>query len=97
MNINMKLQVIQGKRYEVDGNKGAALFGIEKTDGSNPDLIGMDIMKLNCDYELVDQLREFLPCECELVCKPIQGAGQKMSFRVLSVKPVPKPGNQKAA
>lgn len=95
MNITMKLKLIQGKRYQVDGNKGGQLFGIEVADGSNPDLIGMDIMKLNCDYDLIDTLRSHLPCDCEVICKPIQGAGQKMSFRVLSVKPIR--GDSKAA
>ncbi|MCP8686072.1 hypothetical protein [Marinobacterium sedimentorum] len=88
MNITLTGQVIQAKRYNMDGNKGAALYMTQKSDGTNEDLVGLEIMKLAAPYEVVEQLREHLPCNCEIVAQPVQGAGQKMSFKVLSIKPV---------
>ncbi|PSL12654.1 hypothetical protein CLV44_11612 [Marinobacterium halophilum] len=88
MNINMTADVIQASRYDMDGNKGASIYATQKTDGSNPDRAGLELMKLTCDYGVVDLLRDFLPCKCEIVAQPTQGAGQKMAFKVVSIKPL---------
>ena len=88
MNITMQADVIQATRYDMDGNKGASISATQQSDGSNANRAGLDIMKMAADYDVVEQLRAHLPCTCEIVAKPEQGAGQKMSFRVVSVKPV---------
>ena len=87
MNIQMSGQVIQAKRYSMDGNQGANLFLVQEADGSNPDMCGQEIMKLQADYAVVDQLRNHLPCECDIIAKPVAGAQQKMSFKVVQIKP----------
>ncbi len=88
MNITMRATVLQGRRYNMDGNQGAYLIATQQCDGTNPDMIGNELMKLACGYEVIDQLRAHLPGECELICQPMQGAGQKMALKVLSVKPL---------
>jgi len=88
MNINMTADVIQASRYDMDGNKGGTIITTQKSDGTNPDRVGMELMKLGCDYAVIDQLRDHLPCKCEIVAQPTQGAGQKMAFKVVSIKPV---------
>lgn len=88
MNITMTADVIQVSRYDMDGNKGGSIITTQKSDGTNPDRAGLELMKLACDYATVDLLRDHLPCKCEIVAQPTQGAGQKMAFKVLSIKPV---------
>ncbi|SIQ85489.1 hypothetical protein [Marinobacterium stanieri] len=87
MNITMTADVIQASRYDMDGNKGGSIIVTQKSDGTNENRIGMELMKLACDYGVIDQLRDHLPCKCEIVAQPTQGGGQKMAFKVLSIKP----------
>ncbi len=87
MNITMTADVIQASRYDMDGNKGGSIIATQKSDGTSENRIGMELMKLACDYGVIDLLRDHLPCKCEIVAQPTQGAGQKMAFKVLSIKP----------
>ena len=90
MNIQMSGMVIQAKRYSMDGNKGASIYLTQQASGDNEDLCGLDIMKLSADYSVVEQLKSHLPCECKITATPVPGAQQKMSFKVVSIEPVPK-------
>lgn len=97
MNMNFTGTVIQAKRYSMDGNQGASIYLTQETDGDNPDVCGLDIMKMSADYGVVDQLKNVLPCECEIVAKPVAGAQQKMAFKLVSIKPVTKATQRPAA
>ena len=88
MNVEMTGDVIQAKRYEMEGNKGGSLLMTQANDGSNDDLAGLEVMKLTADYELVDSLRAVLPSKCKVVARPVAGAGTKMNFKVVSCTPV---------
>lgn len=87
MNMNFTGTVIQAKRYSMDGNQGASIFLTQPSDGENPDVCGLEIMKMTADYTVVEQLRNVLPCECDIVAKPVAGAQQKMAFKLVSIKP----------
>lgn len=91
MNITMTGNVIQAKRYSMDGNKGASVYLTQPTSGDNDDVCGLDIMKLTADYGVVDILRGKVPCECKIVAQPVPGAQQKMAFKVVSIEPIVKP------
>ncbi len=73
-----RLQVIGLRRYDFDGNRGAQIFCAQAADGTNPDVIGMDVMQFNAPYSLLDTIDpkavpgEF---ECQLFFK--RGAGGK--------------------
>ena len=88
MNMNFEGTVIQARRYDMDGNKGGAIFLTQDSDGDNQDMAGLEIMKMTAAYEVVDQLRAHLPCKCKIVAKPVQGAQQKMSFKLVSIEPI---------
>ncbi|WP_261843500.1 hypothetical protein [Aliamphritea ceti] len=87
MNMNFTGTVIQAKRYSMDGNQGASIFLTQPTDGDNPDVCGLEIMKMSADYSVVELLKNVLPCECDIVAKPVAGAQQKMAFKLVSIKP----------
>ncbi|MDI3323927.1 hypothetical protein QKW35_06030 [Pontibacterium granulatum] len=96
MNVEMVGDVIQAKRYNMDGNRGGSILMTQSNDGSNDDLAGLEVMKMTADYEVVDKLRASLPCKCKVVARPVAGAGQKMAFKVVSVEPVQRPAQQQA-
>lgn len=97
MNINMTGDVIQAKRYNMDGNKGGSVYLTQRPDGTNENLEGLEIMKMAAPFEVVDQLKGLLPCKCEIVAQPVAGSGQKMAFKVVTIKPVNKQPQQQAA
>ena len=90
MNVEMTGDVIQAKRYSMEGNKGGSILMTQVNDGGNEDLAGLEVMKMAADYELVDKLRAALPCKCKVTARPVAGAGQKMAFKALSVEPLVK-------
>lgn len=87
----MKLQmvgtVIQASRYHMEENKGGSILVTNKPTEQNPNRAGLDVMKITSDYETVDLLKDVLPCECDMVVEPVQGAGGKASFKLLSITP----------
>jgi hypothetical protein len=90
MQMPMKATVIQASRYDMDGNKGGSIICTNKPSEQMPNRAGLDVMKMTAPYEIVDQLKDYAPCECDLVVEPVQGAGGKMSFKLLKITPVVK-------
>lgn len=86
-------QVESLTRYEMDGNKGGYVWLSKPTDGTLPNVLGNELMKIKMPFEMFDQKKAefdagklYFPVQMEILCSVAVAAGNKASLTVLSMK-----------
>jgi len=94
MEMKTTVHVMQAKRFRSDdGNFAATTLycqGEAITETPASESIGLEIVKMRGEYELLDSLRGMLPGKLELTVVMAQGGKDKAEIRVLSAKPAGK-------
>ena len=87
----MTAQVLGGRRFDINGTKMAQLHLAIPSDSDNDDMVGLEVMKANCPYQLLDSLKsEVFPAEFELSVRMKTAAGGKVGIEVLSMSKIDK-------
>ena len=81
------MKVIAARRGDVDGNKYASLYTVQRADENDADNLGDIPMKIACNYGVLDTIKEKdLPgiFEAQINLKP--AAAGKMGFEVIALR-----------
>ncbi|MGR8934841.1 MAG: hypothetical protein ACU837_10700 [Gammaproteobacteria bacterium] len=52
MKTQTKKIIVSATSYDIDGITGGSLYLVQPSSGRNPNIIGCDILKMKCDYDL---------------------------------------------
>ncbi|MBR9882304.1 MAG: hypothetical protein GYB21_01000 [Oceanospirillales bacterium] len=85
MEFNAQLDALQCSRYEIDGNKGGNMMALgEKIENEN--LVGKEVIKYACPYDLFTQIGASLPAKLDCVMTISQAGGNKGKVVIKSAK-----------
>jgi len=91
MNTQITMHVLSVKRGEVDGNRYASLMMVSDTPTYERDSAGLQVMKVTCDYDLLDRIdSRAVPGNFIAEVALVTAAGGKAGFKVLQLQPVKK-------
>lgn len=100
-------QALTVTRYSIDeGSKGGSIWVQRTSDGSNKNILGLELIKITIDYEMFDQLKGRIedgelkcPDMWEILVQIQMSGGNKAGLKALSVKPAPplEPSNKPQA
>lgn len=91
MNHKMMMNVVGIKRGEVDGNRYAALYMLSDSPEYSRDAVGLGVMKIACDFDLIDRLNpQDVPGIFNADVSLVMAAGGKAGIRVHGLQPVKK-------
>jgi len=91
MNTQINMHVLSVKRGEVEGNKYASLMMVSDTPTYDRDSAGLQVMKVTCDYDLLDRIDpRAVPGNFVAEVALVTAAGGKAGFKVLQLQPVKK-------
>lgn len=86
--------------YNIDGSKGASLWMTKPNNGKRDDVLGMQLIKVAAPYEMFEKFKnekyEF-PAVYEILADVEMGAGNKASFKAISVRKYIAPDATKAS
>ena len=86
------------QRGNVDGNKYASIYVLEHADPDDENKKGMMPMKMNCSFELLDNVRaQDLPGDFDITVKLVPAAGGKLGMKAVGLKPLKPSQVQKAS
>lgn len=81
-------------KYEMDnGAKGASLYMLQPTSGRNPNLIGMEMLKLSLPYTKFEEFRKYENdfnkfAQFQVDAEVEQGGQNKPKITVLAIRPI---------
>lgn len=91
MNQKMMMNVMGIKRGEVDGNRYASLYMLSDSPEYSRDAVGLGVMKISCDFELIDRINpQDVPGQFTADVSLVSVAGGKAGIRVHGLIPVKK-------
>lgn len=86
MQQKMIIQVLGIKRGEVDGNKYASLYMTSDTPEYTRDVVGLSVMKVPCEYDLLDRINVHdVPGQFNADVALVSAAGGKAGLKVLNL------------
>lgn len=88
--------IISVTTYSMESNSGCTIFLSQENDGSNPNIIGNEIITVSASYDMKSAFEGFansgiLPGMFDLVVSMGRGAAGKAKVTCKSVKPVVEP------
>lgn len=86
MKTQLTCEVLQVKKWKAEGNEGVQVYMIQDSAANNENIIGLDILKSNCELQVFEQCRGLtLPAKLVLDCDLRAGAKQATTIYVVSV------------
>ncbi|MET0082680.1 MAG: hypothetical protein ABW079_06670 [Sedimenticola sp.] len=83
----LNAEIIGAKRYDIDGNKMAAMFIIQEA-APTDDVVGLEVMKISAPYGVVDQLKKHtLPGDFEIEADMKSASGGKIGLVATGIRP----------
>ena len=84
----IKAQVIGAKRYDIDGNKMASIFVMQKAEETD-DSVGFEVMKMSAPYDVVEHLKgKKLPGDYDVLVRMRAAGGGKMALIAEGIKAI---------
>jgi hypothetical protein len=84
-----RLIILFADRGIMEGQRYARLWAKSKEIVDKSDAVGEPPLKINCEYDIIDHLRNKLPGEFDCTVTMVQAAGQKGGLFVKSLTAVP--------
>ena len=83
----MKVQVLGGKRYDMESGRFAAIYIAQPSNPDRKDTVGLEVMKVGCPYDLLDTFKgSELPGEFEVAFNLKMGGGGKAQMEAVAVR-----------